>query len=247
MKKSLNWQILLGLGLIALSAALYYVHYLIFRDAHHIFIYLLGDIAFVPIEVLLVTIIIHQLLNLRERNDRMEKMNMVIGAFFSEAGTALLSKFSAMDRRLDDLKEHLLFKSDAPAAEFDRISKYLNSHSYEVVVKSEDIESIKALLAEKRAFLLRLLENPNLLEHESFTDLLWATFHLAEELESRAKFTELPAKDMEHIAGDIKRAYALLVREWVNHLKHLRSHYPYLFSLALRTNPFDAKASVILK
>ena len=53
--KRLNWQILLGLSLIALSALFYLVHYAIFRDAHHIFIYMVGDIAFVPIEVLMVT------------------------------------------------------------------------------------------------------------------------------------------------------------------------------------------------
>jgi len=34
---------------------------MIFTDAHHIFIYLVGDIAFVFIKVLLVTMIIHQM------------------------------------------------------------------------------------------------------------------------------------------------------------------------------------------
>ncbi len=46
-KKVLNWQILAGLALIILSVAVYFVHYLIFKDLHHIFIYLIGDIAFV--------------------------------------------------------------------------------------------------------------------------------------------------------------------------------------------------------
>jgi hypothetical protein len=30
-------------------------------------------------------------------------------------------------------------------------------------------------------------------------------------------------------------------------MKHLKENYPYLFSLAMRTNPFDADASVIVK
>ena len=67
MKKILNWQVFLGISLVALSAVFYLVHYAIFRDSHHIFIYLLGDIAFVPIEVLLVTLIIHRLLSAREK------------------------------------------------------------------------------------------------------------------------------------------------------------------------------------
>ena len=74
-----RWQILLGLALLLLSALLYLMHYAIFKDAHHIYIYLLGDIAFLPVEVLLVTVIIHQLLTYREKKATLEKMNMVIG------------------------------------------------------------------------------------------------------------------------------------------------------------------------
>ena len=61
--KRLNWQVLLALSLIMMSVLLYLIHYAIFRDPHHIYIYLLGDIAFVPIEVLLVAVIVHQLLS----------------------------------------------------------------------------------------------------------------------------------------------------------------------------------------
>jgi len=57
----------LGLSLIILSAIFYLIHYAIFRDAHHIFFYLIGDIAFV-LEVLLVTLIIHQLLSKKEKH-----------------------------------------------------------------------------------------------------------------------------------------------------------------------------------
>ncbi|GAG66549.1 unnamed protein product, partial [marine sediment metagenome] len=46
--KNIRWQIFLGVILIALSTVLYLIHYGIFRDAHHIFIYMVGDIAFVP-------------------------------------------------------------------------------------------------------------------------------------------------------------------------------------------------------
>ena len=62
-----RWQLIVGASLVVLSAVFYFLHYLIFRDAHHIFLYLVGDVAFVFVEVLLVTIIIHELLNQRER------------------------------------------------------------------------------------------------------------------------------------------------------------------------------------
>ena len=106
---------------------------------------------------------------------------------------------------------------------------------------------LKALLLDKRTFMLRLLENPNLLEHESFTDLLLATFHLTEELALRADLRRLPKADYNHLSTDIKRAYVLLIGEWLAYVKHLRSEYPYIFSLMMRTNPFDAQASPIFQ
>jgi hypothetical protein len=44
---------------------------------------------------------------------------------------------------------------------------------------------------------------------------------------------------MEHLNFDIKRAYILLVNEWLSYMKHLKEDYPYLYSLAVRTNPFN--------
>src|SRR3972149_6522046 len=95
-----RWQIFLGLSLIGLSALFYVLHYLIFRDAQHILKYGLGDLAFVFIEVFLVTLIIHQLLGLRERRNRLEKLNMVIGAFLAEAAAKIVVFFSDVDPQL---------------------------------------------------------------------------------------------------------------------------------------------------
>jgi hypothetical protein len=93
-----------------------------------------------------------------------------------------------------------------------------------------DLEGLRCFLVKKRTFLLALLENQNLLEHESFTDLLWAVFHLTEELEGRQDLTKLPAVDYEHIANDLKRAYRQLISQWLLYMQHLKADYPYLFS-----------------
>jgi hypothetical protein len=90
--------------------------------------------------------------------------------------------------------------------------------------------------------MLDLLGNPSLLEHDEFTDLLWAVSHLTEELGARRSLTGLSAADLEHLSGDIKRAYGLLLREWVVYMRHLKEDYPYLFSLAVRMNPLNAEA-----
>ena len=105
---------------------------------------------------------------------------------------------------------------------------------------------LKAFLVQKRQFLLALLENPNLLEHQRFTDLLWATFHLTEELEARESFSSLPRADYAHISGDIQRLYRQLAAEWVAYVEHLKLNYPYLFSLVVRMNPFKEHPSAVV-
>lgn len=243
--KKLNWQVLLGFGLVFCSALIYFVHFLVFGDAHHIWIYLVGDIAFVPVEVLLVTLIIHRLLSHREKKSMLEKMNMVIGAFFSEAGIPLLKMFAALDPDSEKIVSRLKVKKEWSDAEFRKAARLIKKGTYSVSLDTDsagDLKTVKEFLETKRQFLLRLLQNPNLLEHDSFTDLLWAVFHLAEELSHRSDPGSLPMADYAHISGDIERAYKKMIAEWLDYMEHLHAHYPYLFSLAVRTNPFDPEA-----
>ncbi|MCX5693982.1 MAG: hypothetical protein NT014_02430 [Candidatus Omnitrophica bacterium] len=243
-KKIFNWQVVLGIILIIFSATVYYIHYLIFRDARHIFIYLIGDIAFVFLEVLLVTLVVHNLLAHREKQVLFKKMNMVIGAFFSEVGKGLIKFCIVFDKQGDVLAKKLIVRTEWTEKQFKCLQKEIASFTCEINYKSGDLEGLKHFLVEKRTFLLALLENQNLLEHESFTDLLWAVFHLTEELEGRNDLKDLLPTDAEHIANDLKRVYRQLISQWLFYMKHLKADYPYLFSLAMRTNPFDNQATI---
>ena len=114
------------------------------------------------------------------------------------------------------------------------------------MIEEVNIEKLNNFLAGKRLYLLTLLENPNLLEHDRFTDLLWATTHLDEELDARPSLTDLPQSDLQHIAVDIQRMYDHLASEWLDYVQHLKASYPFLYSLILRTHPFqEAPSSVI--
>jgi hypothetical protein len=242
--KHYKHNILVGILLLLLSVFFYCIHYAVFHDSHHLFIYLFGDIAFVFIEVLLVTLIIHQVLNSREKRSMLKKLNMVIGAFFSEVGISLLSSLQEFDCECKNLSQHLLVDNSWSAKKFIETRKTIQGVDYKIDIQKGDLETLKAFLLDKRGFLLGLLENPNLLEHEDFTELLWAVFHLTEELSHRESVHGLPKSDYQHLSGDAKRAYTLLVLEWLSYMKHLKDSYPYLFSLAVRTNPFNPEALI---
>jgi hypothetical protein len=245
--RRISWQIILGLSLIALSIFFYFIHYFLFHDSHHILIYLVGDIAFVPIEVLLVTLIIHKILSSREKRALLHKLNMVIGVFFSEVGTELLHYFSRFYKIPNEMQHILIVESDWTKKQFLSAENKWHIHDFAIQSQQYDLNELKDYLLSKRSFLLGLLENPNLLEHDAFTNLLWAVFHFTEELTHRKKLKGLSEKDYHHLSGDMIRVYRLLIVQWLQYMEHLKGSYPYLFSLALRTNPFDEKASPEIK
>jgi voltage-gated potassium channel len=187
------------------------------------------------------------MLSRRDKQIRMNKMNMVIGVFFSEVGIKLIRAFSDADPNFEEIQKGLLVTEKWTHQDFLAVRHHLKSFQYGVEISKVAVASVKEFLLKQRDFLLRLLENPILLEHEFFTDLLRAVFHLAEELSYREDLTRLPGTDMAHIAGDMNRAYHLLVHQWVDYMEHLKDHYPYLFSLAMRTNPFDRQSTPIFK
>ncbi len=240
--KNLRRQIALGSGLILLSALTFILQIRLFHAERDTFFYLLQDLAFVPIQVLLVTVIVDQVLRMRERTAMLNKLNMVIGTFFSDVGSLLLKSFSGFDHTVDRIKPGLLVQQDWNDQRFAAAVAAVRQYEPRTDARKSDLEALKQLLSGKRGFLLRLLENQNLLEHETFTELLWAIFHLTQELEARPDLTRLSAADEEHLATDIRRAYVILIGEWLTYMKHLKKEYPYLFSLAVRTNPFDENA-----
>lgn len=239
-------RIIFALSLIALSALLYLLDYVKFGDYNHILDYLLQNMAFLLIQVLLVTLILGWLIGYMDKQKRMKKQNMVIGAFFMEVGTKLLTYISDLDPELESIRSSLVVDEDWSDQEFSRVSKSLKSYGYGIDMEKLDLEYMFILLQKERDFLIGLVENPILLEHESFTDLLLEVSHLLEELESRSCLIGLPATDLAHLQRDIKRVYSYLASEWLDYMLYLKSDYPHLFSLAMRTNPFDQTASPIV-
>jgi voltage-gated potassium channel len=186
-------------------------------------------------------------MNRREKQIRTQKLHIVIGLFFSEVGTKLLAYFSSLDPQLDNIRKDLVVTNEWSEDEFSRVNKQLRKYHYKVEIEEGTLEDIRSFLEGKSNFLLRLFENPVLLEQESFTGLLGAVFHVREELLNRRDLGHLPDTDISHLAIDIKRAYVLLVHQWLDYMRYLKGNYPYLFSLAMRTNPFDREASPVVR
>jgi hypothetical protein len=236
-------QYMLGTLLFSAGIALYAMHFAFFHKVHQTLYYFFMDVAFIPIQILIVGLFLERWLQTHERRKLLSKLNMVIGTFFSEAGLPLLRLLLTMVNH-GTPEDVLRISNEWTKRDFRRATAALKSAPAEIAVSPMQLEQLRTLLRGKRDFLLRLLENPNLLEHEMFTELLLAVFHSLEELCARGDLQDLPEYDLRHLAGDMQRVYTLLVREWLSHMEYLKRDYPFLFSFAVRTNPLDPDASV---
>ena len=240
-------DLIFGALLVSLSISLYLTQLNLFHDPRSTGFYLLQDLAFLPISILFVTLVLERLLALRDRRQRLEKLRMLIGTFFSWAGYHLLDRLARLDAHLPALAPGLRARTDWTEEDFRRVRTGVLAHDFRLIVTVEALAELHLFLHERAEFMIRLLENPMLLEHETFTELLRAIFHLIEELEFRPSLEHLPESDLAHLTGDCNRIMRLLVIEWIDHLEYLNRNYPYLYSLAVRMNPFMPDADPIVR
>ena len=238
-RKEFRFLLIVGVALMAISAIAYVGNILVFDSPRDTAYYLWIDLAFVPLEVLIVGVIVDQLIARRAKGAIAQKLNMVIGAFFGELGTPLLARLLPAMRDAGDIREQLHLKASWKKDDFSRAFQFARAFSGEVDLAHVDLDDLRAYMLEKRDFILRLLENPNLIEHDRFTDLLWAVMHVVDELEARPVLTALANTDEAHLQLDVRRAYCALMAEWILYVEHLKANYPYLFSLVVRMHPFQ--------
>ena len=174
--KWLSWEFKLGITLILLSIAVYAIKFLVLGDSENSYFYVFNALGFLPLSVLLVTLILNQLLIMRSKKEKMEKLNIVIGTFFSEVGTKLLLHFSDSDPDLEKIRRSLIVSNGWSEEDFNRVRRELRQYAYTVDIKKVDFMTMKEFLME-----------------------------------------------------------------------YLKNNYPYLFSLAIRKNPFDETASPIVR
>jgi voltage-gated potassium channel len=182
----------------------------------------------------------------RDTANRMRKINMVMGVFFSEVGNHLLDLFVHHHKSVDTIRELLRVAPGWTREQFSEARKKIATTNLSVDSGNLDLSELNKFMKSKRDFLVGLLENPVLVEHEGFSEALLAVFHVQDELNCRKGFDNMPKADREHLISDMNRAYGRLVDQWLVYLDHLKDQYPYIFSLAVRNNPFDPNADPVV-
>ena len=241
MKKRIKDNIIIGGGLLLLSLILHYIHVLIFKDIHHTMIFLVADIAFIPMEVFFTSMILERMLERREKEHGKEKLNMLVGVFYAEIGTQLLGYFVEQDDRVSICKK-LRIKDPSIWDEdyFKRLQQLNSTYHYEVSLEKVDLIQLKELLHDGKNLLITLMTTESLHDHETFTEMLMLIMHLKEELDLR-DISSLNESERHHLEQDMTALYRYLTYEWCYYLNYLSKHYPGLFNTAIMLSPFNKK------
>lgn len=252
MKKEINWKVKYGIIFLLASIIIYLITAFIFHDEEEIISYILMHLGFIPIDILIVVFVIEGTIDKKEKEAVYEKLDMIMGTFFAEIGDEILERFTKVDKNKIDYND-LKSINSWDDKKYEKVLKHLKNQPATFnpeLSKEEQIEfliQLKSFLHEKRGFLINLLDNPNLLEKDQFSKLLLALFHLSEELEHRKDLNQTTEIDFNHLVGDMNRVYSHLMYEWINYLQYLNKYYPYMISIAIRTNPFDTNADIHVK
>lgn len=245
MKKKIS-GFLIVFVLVVLSVLIYTVQIMVYHSPRDTGFYIFQDIAFLPVQIAIVTVVLGSYLKRREKIERLKKINIVINAFFNEAGTDILKGLIGFSKNHDTINEKLNVQMDWSTKVFSETVRYLKNTEIQIECNFDQLVNLTIMMKSKRAFLIRLLENPNLLEHDTFTDMLLSVFHVMEELIARDVFEVDNKADMEHLSNDIQRALKALLVEWVEYMRHMRLEYPYLYSFMVRKNPFSKETNITI-
>jgi hypothetical protein len=247
-----KWKIKFSILMVILIIIIYGSNYLVLGDGEHIISYVWTHLGFIPVDILIVAFLLDEIIEKKEKEAMLEKLDMLMSTFFSEVGNELISQLSSANKYKAST-ENLKSIKDWDEKDYDNKLAELKDSNIDFSAdippeqREEFLNDLGTFLTDKREFIINMINNPNLLEKEEFTGLINAILHLDEELEHRKDLTKVTDADFAHLNGDMQRVYNKLVHEWVYYLKYLYKHYPYMIALIIRTNPFDEDADVYVK
>ena len=224
--------------LLCASVLLYAIHYLIFRDLHHLAIFGLHELAFVPLEVILVTLGLDQLVEKTHREEARSKVSIIETLYFNESGSTMLRYLTSFDPDAARLRELLQVTQDWRSSDFRQAIRQLKSYPFLLDLERIDFFGLHYHLSQRHAYYRSMLENPALTQSEAFTEMIIKIYLLWEELDGRTNLYQLPEKDRSYLAELLHEIYRELTEYWLDNVYNHSIHNRFRLHRAIESNPF---------
>ena len=224
-----------------LSIVLLIIHHWIFHEnGYWASFLLLHEIALMPLEFVVVTLGLEQILELTHKRENQAKISMIESVFFSESGSHMLRYLFSCDadKDIEEIRSIMDVQRDWSAKQIRQARAAVKNITYEVDSSKIDFFGLHYHLSTRHSYFLKVIENPALSGHERFTELLLHIYHLWEELECRTDLYNLPPDDREYLCKAVNAVYKELAIEWMQNATDLLLHQPERLHHVIRTNPF---------
>ncbi len=219
--------------LLIISFMIYGLQIIIFHDPETTAFYIFQDMAFMPFTIAIATIVVGEVMDAREKRERMEKTRMLTSNFFTEMGVSLMRVLiSAADygEGVQKVFGENMVHDDQSLLQAKDVLHRCKVH---VSLTKEVYEAAKKIIMERRTTLLVISSNPLLLDHEDFTEMLWSIFHLIDEFQLRNNFNELTEEDRHHLENDFSNLLKGLLVCWTSNMLFVKETYPNFYNTAM--------------
>lgn len=219
------------LALIVLSAAIYLLQVLIFHDERTTAFYLLQDLAFMPVTIAIATLVVGELVDEREKKERLEKTKMLTSSFFTGIGAFLIREILRMTDA-DGFVHEVVKNGAEQSGTVGEIQRQLENEKLNVHIDATGYTKIQQIIRSNQTNILVIASNPLIIEHECFSEMLWGVFHLMDEFRLRGSWDDLSEQDIGHFNQDFEKVLRLLLMNWVGNVRYLKETYPAFYAAA---------------
>lgn len=208
--------------LLTISACIYGLQILIFKDVRNTEFYIFQDMAFIPISIAITTVVVGELLDINTKRDSRHKTRMLTSTFFSDIGFELMSMLALVS----NIDEEVLRKiNNDNLSESEKIN-VIKSSTFTINADMGIYNIISDVIIASKTDILILSSNPMLYDHECFSDLLWELLHLMDEFRLRGDYVKMTPDDLTQFNDDFALVLELLLINWVVNAKYLKETYP---------------------
>ncbi|MCR5666902.1 MAG: hypothetical protein K6G01_08735 [Eubacterium sp.] len=212
--------------LLAVAVCIYLLQMFLFKEPRTTFFYLLQDLAFIPISIAVTTIVVGEVIGQRDKRESERKTRMLTSTFFTAMGMDLTESMKHMvvvDQELEDVVENRCTMN------LEQRLAFIEHKHVAMQAKKECFDEVKKLICGWETELLVISSNPLLLEHEDFSRLLFAIFHLIDEFRIRGDYDLLTQEDLRHYNEDFETTYKLLLKNMITNVRYQKQTYPNLY------------------
>lgn len=220
-----------------ISTIIYFFHYIIFGDLRQTLSGIILSLGYVPIGIIYQELIVDKILDKKQKLNSIEKINVIIGAFYNEVGNSLINILSKGDKKIDIVREEINVNSNWSNEKFQNLIELLKVNTCEIDINKIDIRKIVKLLNHKDTLIINLMINQNIKEYKGFIQLLIVLIYLRDQLQFVTSMESVDDFKYKTIKEEVCKSYNILLIQWVLYIKELKDIDYDLFLKVINNSP----------